>query len=175
MRSTFDNFLKQFSVDFRRHAPEKIDEELYTPGLSPAAKLHRLRNMVPFVLDNSLRETTVAQLRGHTIEDKAKIMEVLAKTGIENFIVASFGDLRRVDDIFLEELHKQDHILRNYYAFSEIWEEISNGRPSYDIPTGLLKIQTYGLKNAILEINIICPKIDFLKEFPMEEFFHFLR
>ena len=34
-----------------------------------------LRNMEMFVLDNSLRESTVGQLRGHTIENKWKIYE----------------------------------------------------------------------------------------------------
>jgi len=34
-----------------------------------------LREMELFVLDNSLRESTVGQLRGHTIENKWKIYE----------------------------------------------------------------------------------------------------
>ena len=34
-----------------------------------------LNNMELFVLDNSLRESTVGQLRGHTIENKWKIYE----------------------------------------------------------------------------------------------------
>ena len=34
-----------------------------------------LKNLDLFVLDNSLRETTVGQLRGHTRENKRKIFE----------------------------------------------------------------------------------------------------
>ena len=34
-----------------------------------------LKNMELFVLDNSLRESTVGQLRGHTIDNKWKIYE----------------------------------------------------------------------------------------------------
>lgn len=34
-----------------------------------------LKQMELFVLDNSLRESTVGQLRGHTIENKWKIYE----------------------------------------------------------------------------------------------------
>ena len=34
-----------------------------------------LKNLDLFVLDNSLRETTVGQLRGHTIENKWKIYD----------------------------------------------------------------------------------------------------
>ena len=38
-------------------------------------KRKALRQMELFVLDNSLRESTVGQLRGHTIENKWKIYE----------------------------------------------------------------------------------------------------
>ena len=36
-------------------------------------KLKQLKELDLFVLDNSLRESTVGQLRGHTIENKWKI------------------------------------------------------------------------------------------------------
>ena len=38
-------------------------------------RLKVLREKKLFVLDNSLRESTVGQLRGHTIENKWKIYE----------------------------------------------------------------------------------------------------
>lgn len=44
-----------------------VDEEL--------DKRRVLSKMKLFVLDNSLRESTVGQLRGHTIENKWKIYE----------------------------------------------------------------------------------------------------
>ena len=44
---------------------EKMKE--FTP------KQKALKNLDLFVLDNSLRETTVGQLRGHTIENKWQI------------------------------------------------------------------------------------------------------
>ena len=40
-----------------------------------AIKRQKLRNSQLFVLDNSLRESTVGQLRGHTLENKWKIYE----------------------------------------------------------------------------------------------------
>ena len=40
-----------------------------------ARKQEILREKKMFVLDNSLRESTVGQLRGHTIENKWKIYE----------------------------------------------------------------------------------------------------
>ena len=52
------------SID-RMH--QDIEEQKY--------KRKALRQMELFVLDNSLRESTVGQLRGHTIENKWKIYE----------------------------------------------------------------------------------------------------
>ena len=40
-----------------------------------------LRQMELFVLDNSLRESTVGQLRGHTIDNKWKIYEQVIQFG----------------------------------------------------------------------------------------------
>ena len=54
----------QDSVDF-------IHDQL--KGFNP--KMSRLRDLDLFVLDNSIRETTVGQLRGHTLEDKWAIYE----------------------------------------------------------------------------------------------------
>ena len=50
-----------------RRMNKDVDEEL--------DKRRVLSKMKLFVLDNSLRESTVGQLRGHTIENKWKIYE----------------------------------------------------------------------------------------------------
>ena len=50
-----------------RRMNKDVDEEL--------DKRRVLGKMKLFVLDNSLRESTVGQLRGHTIENKWKIYE----------------------------------------------------------------------------------------------------
>ena len=42
---------------------------------SEIEKRKKLKRSELFVLDNSLRETTVGQLRGHTLENKWKIYE----------------------------------------------------------------------------------------------------
>ena len=56
-------------------------------------KRKALRQMELFVLDNSLRESTVGQLRGHTIENKWKIYEQVI-----NFISLTFTG--RVTGVF---------------------------------------------------------------------------
>ena len=43
--------------------------------------LHNLRETDVFVLDNSLRETTVASMYGHTIEGKYRILEAVRSAG----------------------------------------------------------------------------------------------
>ena len=45
-------------------------------------KRQRLRDLDFFILDNSIRESTVGQLRSHTIENKKKIYEQVKKCGI---------------------------------------------------------------------------------------------
>ena len=44
-----------------------------------------LREKEVFVLDNSLRESTVGQLRGHTIENKWKIYEQVTNIHSQTF------------------------------------------------------------------------------------------
>ena len=41
-------------------------------------QLKQLKELDHFVLDNSLRESTVGQLRGHTVENKWKIYNVVS-------------------------------------------------------------------------------------------------
>ena len=60
-----------------------------------------LKNLDLFILDNSVRESTVGQLRSHTLQDKIQIYEQVKECGIEDIIVASFTDMKRVDDDFL--------------------------------------------------------------------------
>jgi hypothetical protein len=50
-----------------------------------ADKRKKLKHSQLFVLDNSLRESTVGQLRGHTLENKWKIYEeVITDLSINN-------------------------------------------------------------------------------------------
>ena len=52
-------------------------------------KRKALKEMELFVLDNSLRESTVDQLRGHTIENKWKIYEQVGEDQILTPLVFS--------------------------------------------------------------------------------------
>ena len=60
-----------------------------------SAKYERLRDLDLVILDNSVRESTVGQLKGHTAEDKFKIYEEAAKCGftvmLEVLVIACDG------------------------------------------------------------------------------------
>jgi hypothetical protein len=51
-------------ASFSQHAHDAVMAQ------TAAARVARLQNVPVFVLDNSVRETTVGQMRGHTLPDK---------------------------------------------------------------------------------------------------------
>ncbi|XP_052271762.1 uncharacterized protein LOC127872468 [Dreissena polymorpha] len=77
-----------------------------------------------FVLDNSIRESTVGQLRGHTIKDKWEIFNEITKCGFRNRIAASYHHQRRVDDEFVKELLAKGDDPDGLWAFSGVTEGI---------------------------------------------------
>ena len=129
-----------------------------------AAKRQRLRDLDCFIMDNSIRESTVGQLRGHTIENKWKIFNEVKKCGFKNFVVAAFSHATRVDDEFVQELVKSGEDVSTLYAFTEVSEGVKDG--VYDtttLPVGLAKLKAYGLKNPIIEIDLYDKSVDWTK------------
>jgi hypothetical protein len=131
---------------------------------TPAEKLERLKTIRPFVLDNSLRETSVAQVRGHTFENKEEIFNAVRSAGLTEVIVASFGDLKRVDDVWLEQKKAEGKIENTFWAFSELWETFDENKvPRMCDPQGLRKTKLYGIHNIIFEISFGDQNVDWLK------------
>lgn len=125
------------------------------------AKLARLRSLKPFVLDNSLRETNVAAIRGHTLRDKWSIVRMVKESGMTQFIVASFNAMKQVDDQFVMDMKERGVICSNCYAFTECWDQWDEQRvPLSDVPLGMAKMKAYGIQNAIIEINFACRMTD---------------
>ena len=83
-----------------------------------------LRELDVFVLDNSLRESAVGQLRGHTVKCKWDVYKEVKKCGFKNIIVASFSHMTQVDDMFVMELIEAGENVDGLFAFSEITESI---------------------------------------------------
>ena len=123
-------------------------------------KLGRLRDLDFFILDNSIRESTVGQLRSHTLENKKAIFEEVKKCGLKDIIVASFSHMTRVDDDFCQYLVDSGEDFTNLYSFSEVTEGVKNGR--YDtekIPISLIKNKKYGLRHQVFEMDLGNPDI----------------
>ncbi len=124
-------------------------------------KRHTLQNLDCFVLDNSITESTVGQLRGHTIENKWKIYNEVKKCGFKNIIVAAFSHMTRVDDIFIKELMENGEDPSTLYAFSEVTAGISKGVIDKEtIPVGLAKMKEHGLINPIIEFDLADKSVD---------------
>ena len=137
------------------------------------AKRKVLENMKVFVLDNSLRESTVGQVIGHSFEDKFKILDETAKCGFHHQIVGAFSTFRRVDDAFCKELKNESKGKRKYYAFSEVYKTIKGGRMESgdnNIPIGLKKMKKYGIENAIIEVDVANKSIEWDRSFSMSQF-----
>ena len=129
-------------------------------------KRKRLKNLDLFVLDNSLRETTVGQLRGHTIENKWAIYNEVKRAGFKHIIVASFSHMTRLGDTFIQQLKEQNEDMSNMYAFSEFLEKVRNEdveKYKEEIPVGMLKCKELGIKNIIIEADLVYKAIDYSK------------
>jgi hypothetical protein len=132
-----------------------------------AALLKRLREVDFFVLDNSLRETTVGAVRGHTLEDKKAIIRALSKTNLTEMVLGSFGASDNVDDLAAHWLNNSQwqHKLESMWGFSELYDmDPLTKLPSMQPPYGLVEMATvHNMSNAIIEIDTCNPKIDYSK------------
>jgi len=60
-----------------------------------------LQDLDLFVLDNSIHESTVGQLRSHTLQNKLENFEQVKKGGIKDIIITSFSHMTIVDGDFV--------------------------------------------------------------------------
>ena len=174
------NFLSCFngselsSRSYRSNDHQEIEEEV-TRMKSEITdvrdkKGQRLKNLDLFVLDNSIRESTVGQLRNHTLQNKIDILEQAQKVGIKDIIVAAFSHMTRVDDDFVKYLKDKEYDFSHYYSFSEVTEGVKN--VIYDtetIPIALKKIHKYGIPNTIFEIDLANDDVEWETKFTIDD------
>jgi len=130
-----------------------------------------LQELDLFVLDNSIRETTVGQLRGHTLENKIKIYQEAKKCRFEHCIVASFNHMTRVGDTFCQWLKDNNEDRTKMFSFSEVTEAVKDGVPDTEaIPVAMEKCKTYGIPNVIIEIDLADPRFDWNGKFTIWDF-----
>ena len=129
------------------------------------AKHDVLKTLDCFVLDNSIRESAVGQLYGHTLKNKLAIFDEVKKCGFKHMIVASFAHTTTVDDHFLEALVKRGEDTSSLYAFSDlVTYPITDGIPDTEtIPIGIFKMDQFNLKNPIFEIDLADRSVDYNK------------
>lgn len=127
-------------------------------------RLEILREKDLFVLDNSIRETTVGQLRGHTLEDKIRIYEETKKCGFKYRVVAAFNHCPRVGDAFCQYLKEKNEDRSGMFSFSDVTEEIRKGKLDTEkTPIALIKCKKYGIPNVQFEFDLADPQIDWEK------------
>lgn len=88
---------------------------------SSEKRLEWLRTLKPFVLDNSMREPTVAQIFGHVEEDKDAILAAIDKVGFPLIVAGAFGALERTEDVWLAK--RKGHVHPNWVVFSELVDD----------------------------------------------------
>ena len=124
-------------------------------------KLRQLAGLPLVVIDNSVRETTVGAITGHTLADKHRYMELVRDVGIRHQLVATFSSLqRRVDDQFCLELRADParYAGQVLYCFAETAGALRGAGEPLDLaPTvGMLRAQEYGIRNIFLELDGAC-------------------
>ena len=78
------------------------------------AKLSRLRDLVPCILDMSFREATLSSRYGHTLADKIELYELAREFGFTDFGLSNFYDFPSVTDQFLDYLLENDVPLEQF-------------------------------------------------------------
>ena len=137
-------------------------------------KLEVLKNMQLFVIDNSLRETTVASIKAHTVESKRAIFEEVKKCGFKYYFVEAFNAETRMGDLFLEELIADKEDLSGAFAFCEMWERLEDGVPLPDIPVSLQKCKKFGIMNVMIEFDLMYHKVNYQK-FDMDKLCKYIK
>lgn len=143
----------------KKKAPFEVRSKVSSAQNIATERLNRLRRLKLFVLDNSVRETTVAQTKGHTLQDKWKIMEFVRKSGLRHQIIGTFAKQRRVDDQFAPLVTADSRYAgQRLYAFSELAD--APAPPTLEqvlatLPVGLQRCAEYGISNIILEMDSV--------------------
>uniref|UniRef100_A0A1X7U6U0 EF-hand domain-containing protein n=2 Tax=Amphimedon queenslandica TaxID=400682 RepID=A0A1X7U6U0_AMPQE len=139
-------------------------------------KRERLRTMDFFCLDNSIRESTVGQLKSHTLQNKIDIYNHVKKCGIKDVIVASFANMKRVDDVFVKWLRDQGEDFTDFVSFSEVTEGVVNGvYDSKKVPVGLRKNKRFGLLNNFFEFDLADSNCEWGTKFTVDDMCQLLK
>ena len=80
------------------------------------AKLARLRDVVPSIVDLSCREGTLPAPYGHTLEDKRELLRLAKEFGFTDIAIAAYFDFENVDEVFARELKESGDSMDGYFC-----------------------------------------------------------
>jgi len=70
--------------------------------------------------------------------------------------------MTRLGDTFIKQLHEKGEDFTYLWAFTEFIEKIDNKIPDEDkVPIGMLKMKELGVKNAVIEVDLVYNGIDY--------------
>lgn len=161
LRGAEKNAFTGTSPSRARAVPRGLGSRDFKPIPADVQK-KRLQTLDVMVLDNSLRETTVANPRGLTLVDKASILEHVDLCGFNHKCIGAFNGKPRVDDEFARQL--RDAGYKHWdkcWGFAE-YKELFNDDWTWDYAetAGMRKLDQLHVPNAILEVDLTCKKTD---------------
>ena len=116
------------------------------------AKMSRLRELVPCILDMSFREATLSSRYGHTLTDKIELYELARDFGFTDFGLSNFYDFPSVTDQFLDYLLENDIPLDQFLATIAV--EPSDGSNTVASSPAVVRAKQAGIPNVILLVEI---------------------
>ena len=92
----------------------------------------------------------------------------MKKVGFQNIIVASFNHMTRLGDTFCSQLKEKGEDFSKFFAFTEFIESVDKDRypDTATVPIGFKKMKEYGIKHAIIEVDLVYGGIDYKKFLP---------
>lgn len=116
------------------------------------AKMSRLRELEPCILDMSFREATLSSRYGHTLADKIELYELARDFGFTDFGLSNFYDFPSVTDQFLDWLLANDVPLDQFLV--SIGVEPGDGGNAVARSPAVVRTEEAGIPNVILVVEI---------------------
>ena len=116
------------------------------------AKMSRLREIEPCILDMSFREATLSSRYGHTLADKIELYELAREFGFTDFGLSNFYDFPSVTDQFLDYLLENDVPLDQFLVTIAV--EPGDGGSAVARSPAVVRTEEAGIPNVILLVEI---------------------
>jgi hypothetical protein len=132
------------------------------------AKLEKLRQIEPYLIDLSLRENPVGSNVGQTLADKLAILPKLREFGFRNISLGtldySMPEELEVDDDFMMHLRDHQIDMSGCFAFTAMGIQLAGGAFTPD--PSQLKLRAYRVPNTVHEIYLSKAGMD--KQYDLE-------